>query len=176
MYLISGLYRFPFGQEVPYKFKDPQIDRPTHYQVKIGISSTGCSPHVDFDYQIKGISTSLVYVDFLITLSFNICKISHYTGIEGTVCAIVIWYSSNNALSWGWNCSVLLLVYNIWVKPYVLSLHTSRPHDIALFVCVRVGGVGHWTRDCVWKYYFVLGIFYRVLTSGPFLTFLSGRR
>ena len=36
---------FPFGQEVPYR----QIERPKHLQVKIRISSTGCSPHADFE-------------------------------------------------------------------------------------------------------------------------------
>ena len=28
-----------------------QSDKPTYLQVKIGISSTGCSPHVDFDFK-----------------------------------------------------------------------------------------------------------------------------
>ena len=49
VYQISGLYCFPFDQELPYKLTDPQNGRPTYLQVKIEIFSTGCPPHMDFD-------------------------------------------------------------------------------------------------------------------------------
>ena len=52
VYQISGLYSFSFDQELPYKLTDPQTTWPTYLQVKIGISSTGCSPHMDFDLNV----------------------------------------------------------------------------------------------------------------------------
>ena len=38
---------------------DKPTDRPTYVQVKIGISSNGCSPHVDFD-KMKGYHVPIV--------------------------------------------------------------------------------------------------------------------
>ena len=62
VYRISGLCRFSFGQEVPYKPTNQQ----THSQVKIGISSTGCSPQVDFDYiALCAINQYLIFAKFL---------------------------------------------------------------------------------------------------------------
>ena len=46
VYQISGLYRFSFGQR-----RDTHIyTDTTHLQVKVGISSTSCSHHVDLEY------------------------------------------------------------------------------------------------------------------------------
>ena len=43
-YQISGLYLFSLWPKGVV-----QTNRPTYLHMKIGISSTGCSPHVDFD-------------------------------------------------------------------------------------------------------------------------------
>ena len=40
---------FRYGQKAPYR----QTNRPAYLQVKIGISSTELSPHVDFDRDLK---------------------------------------------------------------------------------------------------------------------------
>ena len=44
VYQISALYLFSLCPK-----GDVQTNRPIYLQVKIGISSTGCSPHVNFD-------------------------------------------------------------------------------------------------------------------------------
>ena len=47
LYQISGLYHFSFGQGDAYEPTDKQTN--TRIQVKIRISSTGCSPRLYFD-------------------------------------------------------------------------------------------------------------------------------
>ena len=49
VYRISGLYLFCCGQKAPYRHTNQQIHKATYLLVKIGISSTGCSLHMDFD-------------------------------------------------------------------------------------------------------------------------------
>ena len=51
VYQISGLYRFSFSQEAWHKQINKQNKQIyTRIQLKLGISSTGCLPPVDFDY------------------------------------------------------------------------------------------------------------------------------
>ena len=49
VYRISGLYLFSLWPKCAVQ-TERHTNRTTYLQVKIGISSTGCSPHVDFDY------------------------------------------------------------------------------------------------------------------------------